>query len=77
MQDNSKIARKLAELNQGLDEPEWEQAQGFHALTGFEFGSKEKRPVFKPDFGIPIKAFVNKRTGEFKIFPALNFVKDE
>ncbi len=69
MENVSKINAKLAELknNTGHD---WLHISGFSAITGFDFGQNGQSPNFNPGFGYPVKVFVDKVTGEVKLFSA-------
>lgn len=73
MENPEKVERKLAELNRNMITRPWFAAEGFHALNTFKFGAVGQGPTFKSDEGIPIKVFVNKVTGEFKIYSAYLF----
>lgn len=59
----------------GLIDPnlsdEWQEIAGYFALTKFEFTSPT--PTFTPTFGVPVKVFRNKKTGEIRTFSAYHF----
>jgi len=76
MQDPELIRNKLRELNSG-ETGDWEEITGNHALTSVDGDFRSNsNVVFKPASGIPIKGFLNRRTGEIKIFPAVMFEKN-
>ena len=78
MEDPIKIQGKIAELNQLSTDPgrpivnEWVAFAGYAAITQ-AFVSKGQTPQFNPTAGITVKAFINWRTGEIKMFNALMF----
>lgn len=49
----------------------WQEFPGYTALTKFEFNNGAA--VFTPSSGIPIKAFLNTKTGEIKTYLASIF----
>lgn len=49
----------------------WEEFPGYNALTKFDFNNGS--PIFSPASGVPIKAFLNTRTGEIRTFVATIF----
>jgi len=73
MQDPNLIRAKIVELNSG-ETGDWEEITGNHALTSVDGDFRtNSNIVFKPASGVPLKAFLNRRTGEIKIFPAIMF----
>jgi len=48
-----------------------QEFSGYSALTKFDYNNGA--PIFNPASGVPIKAFLNSRTGEIKIFLASIF----
>ena len=81
-EDHSKVRAKLDELNGGslgglihVRSVEWVALEGFNALTKFDFLSNGGA-VFTPTAGYPVKIFVNTSTGEMKIFPAAQFLRN-
>lgn len=73
MENPFKVQQKLNLLNRNLPTKPWFAAEGFHSLNTFKFGSVGQGPEFRGGEGIPIKVFVNKITGEFKIYSAYLF----
>lgn len=78
MENPLKVLQKINELNSkelrdvsGQIIPQWTSISGYFALTGFEFGNGS--PNFNPGFGVPVKVFMNTRTGEIKTFSANHF----
>ena len=73
-----KIQGKIAELNALSTPPghptvnEWVAFDGYSALTYASYGT-DYIPQFNPTIGIVVKAFINWRTGEIKIFNARLF----
>ena len=67
MKDNeTKIKNQLDELNKESGVDVWTTAQGFHAITAV---TKEGDGFqFNPASGIIVKAFINKNTGEIRVF---------
>ncbi|MCL5673785.1 MAG: hypothetical protein M1407_04115 [Deltaproteobacteria bacterium] len=53
----------------------WIAIDGYHALTSFNFGEGGNQNIFKPDSGVPVKIFMEKKTGEIKLFLAKMFEK--
>lgn len=51
----------------------WQEFPGYNSLTKFDYNNGS--PTFSPSVGIPIKAFLNTRTGEIKTFVASIFEK--
>lgn len=75
MEVQSKIDSKIGELNlesangdAASVQPVWQYYTGYHALTKFDFNSG--KPIFTPSSGVPVKAFLNTRTGEIRVFSA-------
>ncbi len=75
-QDQKKIDAKIKELKDTTKE-DWLPVTGNHALIKAEGEFKGGKIVFFPNKGAPLKGFINKKTGEIKIFPAKLFEKDE
>jgi len=82
MENEKAIQEKILELNReswmllgnsvsGLIPTVWQKIDGYHALTKFEYN--DGSPLFNPSTGIPLKAFLNIRTGEIKTFVASIF----
>ena len=49
----------------------WQEFMGYSALTKFDYNNGA--PTFNPSSGVPVKAFLNTRTGEIRIFLASIF----
>lgn len=75
MEIQSKIDEILKELNGGKITGTWMAIPGNHALTVVNFNGKEAN--FNPGSGIPLKVFINVKTGEIKIYHATVFLKDD
>ena len=82
MEDVEKVQKLLNELNAkeaplhglgGAFAGPWVHIQGYFAITGFDF--KEGGNIFNPSFGVPVKVFMNNKTGEIKIYSAFLFEK--
>ena len=82
MEDTQKIQQKLNELNSkesplfhlgGQFAGPWVHVAGYFALTGVDL--KEGGSTFNPSFGVPVKVFMNNKTGEIKTFSACLFEK--
>lgn len=71
-EDPTLIANKLAELNH-INEG-WFALPGFHAFTKFDY-LQGGAVSFNPMIGFPIKIFMNRATGETRIFPAGIFLQ--
>lgn len=70
--DPEKIQNKITELNnQGGS---WQEIEGNNALTKVEFSDSGTK--FYPSSGVPVKMFVNRISGEIKLFPAFIFKLD-
>ena len=71
MENERKINDIIKLLNkQDTDNPFWDVVPtGYYALTEVEIlSSGNKRATFMPNRGIPVKVFVNTKTGEVKTF---------
>ena len=73
-----KVQQKVQELNAmeprnpfGEIIPQWIGIQDYFAITGFHFNNGH--PLFDAKFGFPLKAFLNTKTGEIKVFSASFF----
>lgn len=75
MEDQTKVQKRVDELNKSKPSKPWFAFDGFHALTKFEFGKGDESPTFYPSSGILLKVFINAETGELRIFPAKAFKK--
>ena len=59
-------------LSPNLEPPKiWQEFPGYSAMTKFEYNNGA--PIFSPSTGVPIKAFLNTRTGEIRTFMASLF----
>ena len=77
MEDQDKVKDILKTLNAGSVEGDWFAAQGFHTLTVIEFSNGEfNKAEFKPNEGVPVKTFINRETGEVKIYWVKNILRD-
>lgn len=74
MEDQDKINKILKSLNKGKLDGDWIEAKGNHALTVVEFDGKNAN--FMPGAGIPLKAFINTKTGEIKSYHANTVLRD-
>lgn len=72
VEDQKKVEKHLSALHKRFG-GEWIAVSGFGAITDIELISPGKHN-FKPNFGYVVKRFINKNTGEMKIFPASLFV---
>lgn len=81
MENLQKVQQKVDELNKrdqrsGLpmvpgilgqkSTPQWVAIEGYFALTGFS--NKSGQSVFNSAFGVPVKVFLNNKTGAIEIF---------
>ena len=79
MENQIKVQTKINELNAseirpGFPNPtEWTAIGGYFSMTGFDFNHGKGQPIFNPSFGVPVKVFMNSRTGEVKTFSAYFF----
>jgi len=71
MEDLKKVEKKRKELGE-----DWVTTNGFKVLTGFKFLKEKGKGKFFSEKGYPLKAFVNIKTGELRIFAAVLFKKD-
>ncbi len=76
-QDPQKIQTKLDELNAEGNEgaPHWVAAEGLRALTNFL--REDSKITFESNVGTPVKMFVNRLSGEVKIYDAVTFSVDK
>lgn len=76
--DNNKIIQFLAALNHGraAENPLWIEITGLKILPRLEVDDIGKITV-TPTAGFPVKAFLNKETGEVKMFTARRFGRSE
>lgn len=72
--DPTKVQKLLNQLNKGKNGP-WVPLDGYRALTVLEFQS-DKSATFNPSEGIPLKVFINVKTGEIKIYH-VNFLRPD
>ena len=72
--DPTKVQNKLNELNAPGQSgaPNWVVTEGLVALMSMSVAAG--RITFQSDNGLPIKSFVNVRTGEVKLYDARLFV---
>ncbi len=77
VEDFDKVLEELIRLNEGQAQGDWVITEGFHALTSLKFKGKDKKPTFNPSSGIPVKIFINKKTGELKTYYANQFQKED
>lgn len=66
-EDIRQINKILESLNGGTVEGDWESADGFHVMTAVTF-DQSGGATFFPDQGMPVKNFVNRKTGEVRAF---------
>jgi hypothetical protein len=52
----------------------WTTEPGYFAFTGFEFNNGS--PRFNPLYGVPVKIFTNRTTGEVRTYGAEKFERD-
>jgi hypothetical protein len=71
-ENRQRVLTKIASLN-ASDGGNWVELQGFNALTTV-FYQANGSVVFNPNYGFPIKAFLNQVSGEIKVFDARNFL---
>ena len=70
--DPVKITNKVNELNlKDTNNPYWIPVDGYNAITGMNIQGPQIS--FNPNVGVPVKIFVNARTGEIKTFDARAF----
>jgi len=74
VEEQSKIDDVLKELNGGKVTGDWIAVPNNHALTLVDFNGKAAN--FRPDAGIPLKVFVNVKTGEIKTYDARAFYSE-
>lgn len=76
-ESKEKIDSIRAELARQTSTPvdEWWPIPGYVAITNFE--KKEGQAVFNPSSGIPLKAFLNTRTGEVRTILMVAVLPDQ
>jgi hypothetical protein len=72
MIDQAQVDAKVLELNGNNPSGPWIVAGGVHAITALNIPS-EGTFEFQPNTGLPVKVFIHRNTGEFKIFDARIF----
>lgn len=65
------IQETINNLNKEYNSGQWVAMSGVQALTNVEKNGDSFS--FLPASGTPVKVFLNKTTGEIKLFPALLF----
>jgi hypothetical protein len=76
-EDPDKVQKITDYLNRNYKASKpWVAIADFHALTKFEYGISDKGPTFYPSSGIPMKAFINIKTGEIKLYSGRIFLKN-
>lgn len=71
-EDRSKVQRYITWLNDQTPGQNWVDLTGYNALTTCYY-TATGRLIFNPQFGTPIKAFLNQATGEIRSFDARFF----
>jgi len=71
-EDPKKVQAKKDELNKGLQEPEWDDVIGVHAMSTVDLVNR----TIDPGSGLTVKCFVNMKTWEIKTFFIKEFLKD-
>jgi hypothetical protein len=73
--DQNKINAFLATWNEGrpANNPLWKEVPGTYAPIGMNIASNSA-VTFNPNFGYPMKMFINAETQEIKMFDARRFV---
>ncbi len=71
-EDPQKVERYRLWLNQQTPGQNWVALVGFNAMTTCYYNATGQL-VFNPNYGTPIKAFINQSTGEIRNFDARYF----
>ena len=73
--DQNKINQFLATWNTGrpAGQPLWKEIPGTFATVGMVIEPDNKPVTFQPNYGYPLKMFINSETSEVKIFDARRF----
>jgi hypothetical protein len=70
VEDREKITNKIAKLNKRERGNPWDEVEGFNILPSITFDGGHPATANR---GVAVKIFINKDTGETRIFPAEAF----
>lgn len=70
MEKNSRIKALVDKIRKETGSDDWEPIDGLVALTNVEIRevNEQRSADFNPGKGMPVKAFLNTKTGEIKIY---------
>lgn len=71
MEDSQKVQSKVKELNSGLSSSPWVPIDGYYSLLKTDL--IPTGATFYGNQGLPLKTFLNRETGEVRMFPAKAF----
>jgi hypothetical protein len=77
MQDDAKIKKKIVELEKQTPKEKWDEVAGTVTLPNLNYNKLTKQFSVDLGRGLSVKPFVNLTTHEIRLFPLIDFLKDE
>lgn len=71
-EDSNKVASYVTWLNRQTPGQIWVPLLGFNAITTCHYNNF-RQLIYNPNFGTPLKSFINQVTGEVRSFDAKRF----